>query len=101
MSESVDDGYISDEDGAGMEIFRRILGTGSGFFAEIPDDAILKVPTPPCTADVVRALEVLSSDETRERYGQRCREYGREAFSRDRYAKEFLDFLEFVYQRTK
>ena len=64
----------------------------TGFFAELPDDCVLKVSVDRQREDLLNALRRLTGDPPlRAKIGQRAQAYARETFRADRYARGIVE----------
>jgi glycosyltransferase involved in cell wall biosynthesis len=111
-------GYVSDEDlqallthadicinlrypsieGASASVIEEMLYgkpvvvSDTGFYAELPSDAVMKVRLQQEQADLRAALVELLDVERRAGLGGRARAYAAETFRADRYAKDIVSF---------
>ena len=71
---------------------KPVIVTDTGFFAELPDECVLKV-RPDRVSELTAALERAITDPGfRERLGKAAQRFARREFRADRYAKEIVDF---------
>lgn len=74
-----------------------VIATNVGFYSEIPDDCIIKLPTANNTENLINAIRRLVDDiEYREKLARRGKEFALENFSPEEYAKKFMSFAEQV-----
>jgi glycosyltransferase involved in cell wall biosynthesis len=71
---------------------KPVIVTDTGFFAELPDECVLKV-RPDRGSELTAALERAITDPGfRERLGKAAEQFARREFRADHYAKEIVDF---------
>jgi len=72
---------------------KPVIVTNTGFFAELPDDCVVKVRADR-DADLTSALKELVDDESaRKRIGALAQVFAENEFHADKYASKFMDFL--------
>ena len=76
---------------------KPVIATRIGFFAEIPDECVLKLEPPINTKDLSEAIKLLvNNKEFRDKLGAKGSEFAYKNFSPDLYAKNFVGFLKDV-----
>jgi glycosyltransferase involved in cell wall biosynthesis len=76
---------------------RPVIVTDTGFFSELPDDCVLKIPPDREFAGLSAALWTLVNDaDARSRLGEKARSYAEREFRADKYAQSLLDFAQEV-----
>jgi glycosyltransferase involved in cell wall biosynthesis len=74
---------------------RPVVVADAGFYAELPDDLVLKVPQQVPAPALAQALEAAAADEPgRRSMGRRARAWAQEAFSLAPYADAVLSLCE-------
>lgn len=72
---------------------KPVIVTNTGFFAELPDDCVVKVRAD-SDADLASALKELVDDEyARKRIGALAQVFAENEFHADKYASKLMDFL--------
>jgi glycosyltransferase involved in cell wall biosynthesis len=80
-----------------MKAARPIIVANSGFYADLPDDCVLKVRADPSAAELTAVIETLVRDPSlRLQTGQRAREWAMETFSTARYVTAMEGLIEDV-----
>jgi glycosyltransferase involved in cell wall biosynthesis len=76
---------------------KPVIATRIGFFAEIPDECILKVESPVNISELSNAIKLLiNNKEFRKKLALNGSEFARKNFSPDLYAKNFAGFIKDV-----
>lgn len=72
---------------------RPSIVTDTGFYSEIPDECVWKIPPGREAPELERALtSLIENPELRELIGSRAKEYAQREFRADRYAEDFVVF---------
>ncbi len=78
----------------------RVLGVGvpavitdTGWFSEVPDTVVIKIPAPPTAGDVADALRVMAKPDRRATMSDAARRWVAEAHNPARTAQGYLDFV--------
>jgi glycosyltransferase involved in cell wall biosynthesis len=77
---------------------KPVIVSDIGFYAELPDDCVVKV-SPQSQQDLVDVLNRLlskSGEDERKRLGRMAEQYARSQFRSDLYARELMDFADEV-----
>lgn len=71
-----------------------VLVSDAGFYADLPDDCVAKVPQATDAASIQQVLEkLIAAPKHRAELGQRARDYAEDVFSPDRYANSLLELI--------
>jgi len=74
-----------------------VLVSDAGFYADLPDDCVAKVPKATEPGDICKVLEKIHSDPgARADMGRRARQYAERTFSPDSYADALLSLIDDV-----
>jgi glycosyltransferase involved in cell wall biosynthesis len=79
-----------------MKCGKAVIVNNSGFFAELPDDSVVKVPPSHHEALGNEIERLLREDDARREMGRRARIYAEQEFSASNYASRLSDFLKEV-----
>jgi glycosyltransferase involved in cell wall biosynthesis len=72
---------------------KPVIFTDTGFFSELPDECVIKVP-PGSATELASALRYLAKDSSaRELAGARAKAFAEAEFHADRYAKRVMEFI--------